>query len=180
MGESGVILEGERVRLRPAGRDDLAAYIRWFTDADFRRYMGTGVDVFEGIVSPRWDQAVLSAETTEGRLIGFVMIGRIRNIIRNCELTDVGIGEKDSWDQGYGTEMVKLALGYCFRELGMHQVRIVTDVYNERAQRCYGRIFPHRAVHRDRVWEWQEGRFWDQIYFDILEDEFAGLEKNAT
>lgn len=171
-----MILEGERIRLRTATRDDLPAYIRWHGDTEFRRYMGTGVDVFQAVVSPPWNEVVLSAETKEGRLIGLVMIGKIRNVNRNCELTDVGIGEKDCWDRGYGTEMVKLALGHCFRELGMHQVRISTAAYNERAERCYGRIFPHRAIHRDRAWLWEDGRFYDQVYFDILEDEFAALE----
>ena len=172
-----MILEGERIRLRPATREDLPAYIRWHSDPEFRRFMGFGVELFQAVVSPPWDETVFSTETNEGRLIGFVMIARMRNVTRNCELVDVGIGERDCWDQGYGTEMVKLALRYCFRELGMHQVRIVTSAYNERAQRCYGRIFPHRAVHRDRAWEPQEGRFWDEIYFDILEEEFAALEQ---
>ena len=171
-----MILEGERIRLRAATPEDLPAYIRWHADPEFRRFMGTGGDVFEAVVSAKWDQAVLSAETKEGRLIGFVMIARIRNVERSCELTDVGIGEKDCWDQGYGTEMVMLALRHCFRDLGMHSVRIVTASYNERAQRCYRRIFPHRQVHRERQWFWEDGKFYDQIYFDILEDEFAALE----
>lgn len=31
-----MILEGERVRLRPASLDDKPAYVRWYTDPEFR------------------------------------------------------------------------------------------------------------------------------------------------
>ena len=98
-----MILESDRIRLRPATREDLPAYTRWHTDPEFRRSMGTGVELFQAIVSPPWDQTVFSTETKEERLIGFVMIAGVRNVTRNCELVDVGIGEKDCWDQGYGT-----------------------------------------------------------------------------
>jgi RimJ/RimL family protein N-acetyltransferase len=177
MGEGAVILEGERVRLRPAVAGDLPAYTRWFTDVEFRRYMGPGRDVLPALLSPPPDNANFSVETAEGRLIGLVMITNVRTVNRSCALGYVGIGEKDCWDQGLGTEIVKLALRYCFRELNMHQVYIHTIEYNERARRCYSRIFPHEARHREG--EWQDGHFYDQVYFDILEDEFAALEEKS-
>ena len=34
--------------------------------------------------------------------------------------------------------MVLLALLFCFRELRMQQVHILTEEFNERARRCYG------------------------------------------
>ena len=54
-------------------------------------------------------------------------------------------------------------------------VHIVTQEFNERARRCYGRIFPHQQRHR-RV-GWQDGRLWDEMYFDITEEEFDDLER---
>jgi RimJ/RimL family protein N-acetyltransferase len=173
-----LILEGQRVRLRPATSDDLAAYTRWFTDAEFRRYMGTGVDVLRSLVSPPADQANFSVETADGRLIGLVMITNVRTVNRSCALGYVGLGEKDCWDQGLGTEIVKLALRYCFRELNMHQVFIHTAEFNERARRCYGKIFPHAARHRECEWQPADERFYDQIFFDILEDEFGAMDSS--
>ncbi len=126
------------------------------------------------LASPPPDQVNFSAETKEGRLIGLVMITNIRTVNRICGLGYVGIGEKDCWDRGYGTEMVRLALGYCFRELNMHTVYIRATEFNERARRCYGRIFPHQVRHRES--EWEDGRFWDEIYFDITEEEFEALD----
>ena len=169
-----MLLESERVRLRPATRDDLSTYTRWYAEPEFRYYMGRGDTVRQAVVAPAANEVNFSAELKDGRLIGLVMIAQVRTVSRTCGLSDVGIGERDWWDKGYGTEIVKLALRYCFRELGMHQVHIVTADFNERARRCYGRIFPHEQRHRDGGW--QDGRFWDEIYYDILAEEFDGLE----
>ena len=169
-----MILEGERVRLRPATRDDLPAYTRWFTDPEFRHFIGPAEGALAALQAPPDNQVNFSAETRDGRLIGFVFITQIRTASRRCELGEVGIGERDWWDKGYGTEIVKLALRFCFGELGMHQVHIRTAEFNERARRCYGRLFPFEQRHRQ--WVWEEGRFWDEIYFDITEEEFAALQ----
>ncbi len=169
-----MILEGERVRLRPPTVEDLPAYVRWYTDPEFRSYMGRGYDVLEHLKSSPADQVNFSVETKEGRLIGFLFVTQIRPVQRNCDLGYVAIGERDCWDQGYGREMVRLALRFCFRELAMHQVHIRTVEYNERARRCYGALFPHQQRHRHRTWE--TGRFWDEIYFDITEEEFNAID----
>jgi len=95
---------------------------------------------------------------------------------RQCELGLVAIGKRDCWDKGYGSEMVRLALGFCFRELNMHQVHVETAEFNERARRCYRAIFPHEQRHRQ--WVWEGGRFWDEIYFDITEEEFDASDSD--
>ena len=169
-----MILEGERVRLRPASLDDKPAYVRWYTDPEFRRYMGPGYDVLDALGREQPNQINFSVETTDGRLIGLLFITRISTQHRHCDLGVVAIGEREYWDKGYGTEMVLLALRFCFREVRMQQVHIVTAEFNERARRCYGRIFPHEQRHRR--WAWHEDRFWDEVYFDIVEEEFDALE----
>ena len=170
-----MILEGERVRLRPAVREDLAAYTRWYTDDEFRKYiMEPPGEAFDALQSPRSNQLTFSVELLDGRLIGCVYITDITTAHRHCELALVAIGERDCWDKGYGSEMVRLALRFCFRELNMHQVHISTAEFNERARRCYGAIFPHEQRHRQ--WSSSEGRFWDEIYFDITEEEFNGSD----
>ncbi len=170
-----MILEGELVRLRPATVDDLPAYTRWFTNPEFRRYMGPSGGTLAALGSPPPDQVNFSAETKAGRLFGYLFVTRIRTVNRHCELGEVAIGEHDWWGKGYVTEMVKLALQFCFRELGMHQAHVRTAEFNERARRCYEKIFPHQQRHRQ--WVWEEGRFWDEIYFDITEEEFDAIDR---
>ena len=166
-----MIIEGENVRLRLATIEDLSAYTRWYTDPEFRHYMGNGSDTLSWLQSPQSDQVNFSVEENSGRLIGFVFVTDIRTVNRHCELGQVAIGEPDARDKGYGTEIVKLALGFCFGELGMHQVHIRTAEFNERARACYAKLFPGQQVHRE--WVWEDGRSWDEIYFDVTEKEWA-------
>ncbi len=166
-----MIIEGKNVRLRPATIDDLPAYVRWYTDPEFRHYMGNGSDTFSSLQSPQSDQVNFSVETNDGHLIGMVFIIDIRTNNRNCELGGVAIGEREYQDKGYGSEMVELVLGFCFGELGMHQVHVRTVEFNERARNCYAKSFPNMQVHREHQWE--DGRFWDEIYFDVTEEEWA-------
>ncbi len=166
-----MILEGEHVRLRPATADDLPAYTRWFTDPEFRYYMGAEGETFDTLLSPRSNGVNFSVEEKGGRLIGFVFVTGIRTINRHCELGLVAIGEPDARDRGYGTEMLELALGYCFDGLGMHQASIRTAEFNERARHTYAKIFPHEMRHRECVW--MNDRFWDEVYFDITEEEWS-------
>ncbi len=166
-----MIIEGENVRLRPATPDDLPAYTRWFTDPEFRHYMGPEHGTLDALTSSWSDGVKFSVEEKSGRLIGFVFVNDIRTTNRHCELGMIAIGEPDARDKGYGTEMVELVLGYCFNELNMHQVHIRTAEFNERARACYAKLFPGQQVHRE--WVWQDGRFWDEIYFDVTEEEWA-------
>lgn len=166
-----MIIEGERIRLRTATADDLPAFTHWFTDTEFRRLMGLGTGTLEALVLTQANQVNFAVETKDGQLIGYVFITQIRTINRHCELGEVAIGEPDARDKGYGTEMVQLALGFCFRELGMHQVHVRTAEFNERARHVYGKLFPNETRHRE--WVWADDRFWDEVYFDITEEEWA-------
>ena len=47
------------------------------------------------------------------------------------------IGEKDCWDQGYGTEATRLILDYAFNVLGLHNVMLSVYDYNRRGVRAY-------------------------------------------
>ena len=47
------------------------------------------------------------------------------------------IGEKDCWDQGYGTEATRLILDYAFNVLGLHNVMLSVYDFNLRGIRAY-------------------------------------------
>ena len=47
------------------------------------------------------------------------------------------IGEKDCWDQGYGTEATRLILDYAFNVLGLHNIRLSVYDFNPRGVRAY-------------------------------------------
>jgi RimJ/RimL family protein N-acetyltransferase len=83
----------------------------------------------------------------------------------------IGIGEREFWGKGYGSDAMKLALGYAFTELNLRRVTLDVFEYNPRAIRCYEKLgFQHEG--RVRKYINREGRRWDLIYMGILKEEW--------
>ena len=73
--------------------------------------------------------------------------------------------------RGYGTEAVAWMLDYAFEAVNMHSVRLNCLSWNNRAAKSYQKVgFQSAGVSREAVWAM--GRWWDELHFDILEDEW--------
>jgi len=83
----------------------------------------------------------------------------------------IGIGEREDWGQGYGTDAMKVILRYAFQELNLRRVSLNTFEYNPRAIRSYEKA---GFVHEGRMREYlsREGRRWDLIFMGILREEW--------
>jgi RimJ/RimL family protein N-acetyltransferase len=83
----------------------------------------------------------------------------------------IGIGEREAWSKGYGTDAMKVILRYAFQELNLRRVALDTFEYNPRAIRSYekaGFVYEGRA----REFLLREGRRWDLIFMGILREEW--------
>jgi RimJ/RimL family protein N-acetyltransferase len=77
------------------------------------------------------------------------------------------IGEKDCWNQGYGTEATRLILEFAFGELGLHRVWLDVDSDNRRARRAYEKAgFKQEGIKRDHMY--YDGAFHDIVLMSIL------------
>jgi diamine N-acetyltransferase len=87
--------------------------------------------------------------------------------------TEVGImiGEPSARGKGYGTEAMRLLLDHAFTVLNLHSVMLSVYGYNLPAQRSYAKV-GFTEIGRRRESRWHNGRFWDEIYMDILAAEF--------
>jgi RimJ/RimL family protein N-acetyltransferase len=83
----------------------------------------------------------------------------------------IGIGEKDCWGKGCGTEATRLILDYGFNALGLHNIRLTVHGANERAIRAYSRA-GFRVIGRRREVVMRGGRRDDLVYMDCLATEF--------
>ncbi|KAF8272245.1 acyl-CoA N-acyltransferase [Lactarius quietus] len=73
---------------------------------------------------------------------------------------------------GYGTEAIKWAVGYGFKELGLHRVQLTVNETNERAIAAYRKVgFVEEGRLRKALWK--GGKFVDIILMAILEDEWS-------
>ena len=109
----------------------------------------------------------------EDKLIGFV--GLWVDMIHSEAWVGIGIGEREFWGKGYGTEAMKLCLQYAFTELNLYRVSLGLHDYNPRALKSYEKA-GFRLEGRSRKDTLREGRRTDGLWMGILRDEWLGLD----
>lgn len=140
-----VTIEGERVALGPLRRDLLPLYQRWMNDPAVVRTLGEGLRPLLLEDEQQWYERSVGATSdvvfqiyirTGWRPIGTAGINEMDHQ-HGVAGFGIMIGEKDCWDQGYGTEATRLVLDYAFNVLGLHNVRLTVYDFNHRGVRAY-------------------------------------------
>jgi len=81
------------------------------------------------------------------------------------------IGEKSCWDQGYGTETMRLLLDHGFATLNLHRIWLQVYAKNKRGIRAYEKAgFIHEGTFRQA--DYQHGRYHDIHLMSVLKDEW--------
>lgn len=110
----------------------------------------------------------------EDKLIGFLSLSV--NLIHSDAWVGLGIGERDFWSKGYGTDMMKICLRYAFMELSVQRVTLALHAYNARALRSYEKS-GFRLEGRTRKDVLHEGQRTDTIWMGILREEWLQMQK---
>jgi RimJ/RimL family protein N-acetyltransferase len=71
--------------------------------------------------------------------IGRCTLFNVDHVNRKATL-GMAIGEKASWNQGYGQETTALRLDYAFNLLNLNSVMLGTFAFSERAIHCYQKV----------------------------------------
>ncbi len=112
-----------------------------------------------------------SIRTLEGnRLIGSVGLEAAHSIHGDAWVW-IGIGDREAWGKGYGTDAMCVILRYAFDELNRRRVCLNTFEYNHRALGLYQKL---GFVEEGRVRKFinRGGRRWDMIYMGLLKEEW--------
>jgi RimJ/RimL family protein N-acetyltransferase len=126
---------------------------------------------------PQPDRYSFTVRTlAEDKLIGF--FGLWINLIHSEAWVGIGIGEREFWGKGYGTDMMKLCLQYAFVELCVERVSLGLHEYNARALRSYEKC-GFRLEGRTRQDMLREGRRSSTLWMGILREEWLGLDTAA-
>jgi RimJ/RimL family protein N-acetyltransferase len=114
----------------------------------------------------------IEAKQDDGwQLIGNSSFFRIDWRNRAGEL-GIFIGDKTYWDQGYGTEVVRLLLRHGFSTLNLFRIFLRVFEDNPRAIRSYEKAgFVHEG--RQRQAEYHDGQFHDVLFMSVLRPEWA-------
>lgn len=171
-------LLGDRIYLSPRRIEDVEKFTEWMNDFEVTDYTGRSGQLMslegerkylENNSNPEATFSIITLD--EDKLIGTVGLENISHIHRTAIL-GIFIGDTEYLSKGYGTEAIRLLLDYAFNYMNLHSVKLDLISCNERALKCYkkcgfkenGRIRENRFIN---------GKYYDTISMDILEDEFT-------
>ena len=171
-------LIGERIYLSPLNIEDAEKYVEWFND--FKTSDGTGrsSSIMTLEAEREWLENAIKKEEFNFSIVNLendVLIGNcgISSINHVSRIGTVGIfiGEEKNRSNGYGTEALKLLLDYGFNYLNLNNIMLTVKSFNERAITCYKKV-GFKEIGRRRESYFLNGKYYDDIYMDILASEF--------
>lgn len=170
---------GDRIYLSPRNAEDYEIFAEWLNDPQVADYIGrsgkimTNQEEKEFLEQNNNPEATFSIiDINNDRIVGSVGIEYIDHVNRSGTL-GIFIGDKDYRDKGYGTEAIKLILEYGFKYLNLKNINLDLVSVNERAYRCYQKCGFKEYGRRRRCY-FINGKYYDKISMDILDDEFEG------
>ena len=180
-------LRGERVYLRAMEPADAELVHRWYEHADTARLMGewprslarrrADAESATGDVGRDWFAFIICL-LADDRPVGRADVFEIDRLNGSAGF-GLAIGEHDLRGGGLGTEAVNVIVDFCFGQLRLERVWLVTDSVNLRAQHVYEKAgFRHEA--RLRRAFYQDGVFQDDIRMALLRDEWEALPRKRS
>ncbi len=177
------ILQGEMVRLAAVNPEtDSKLFAKWARDTEYLRMLDTSpVRQWSERQYKKWfkedlekgkrDDFLFLIRTLENdEAIGFIELDGV-HWSHGDSYVGIGIGEREYWGKGFGTDAMKVVLRYAFEELNLHRVSLNVFEYNQRAIRSYEKV-GFVVEGRERQFMRREGQRWDMIFMGILRAEW--------
>ncbi len=181
-------IRGDHVYLRPAEREDLPRFVRWFADAETGRFLMNRAP-FSLAMEEQWfaemvgrqgktDYHFVICRLTDGEPIGTAGLHDLDLVNGNAEF-GISIGEKGEWNKGYGTDALNAICDFGFGELRLHRVELEVYEGNARARRSYEKAgFVLEGTLRQR--HFAEGRHSDVMIMGLLREEWEAQDRRRS
>ena len=176
------IFRGALVRLSAEDPETHAEnWSRWWHDSEYGRLLDLDpVHLLSSKPAKDWLEKSLEKDPPEmwlfgirtladDKLIGFVELSGAS--AHGNSWVAIGLGEREYWGKGYGTDAMKLALRFGFLELGLHRVSLDVFDYNPRGVKSYEKAgFKYEGRVREMIR--RDGKRYDVIFMGVLRDEW--------
>ncbi len=166
---------GDQIRFRAIEKEDLPNFVRWLNDPDVSRGLSMRYPLSLAEEENWYAEIIKRPPATRPMAIEiqpdpdkdtWVFVGNCGLFDANWEdrSAEIGIhiGEKQYWDQGFGTKAMRLLCKFCFESLNFHRLYLRVFETNPRAIRSYekaGFILEGKM---------REAQFIDGVYVDVL------------
>lgn len=177
------MIYGKRVRLRAPERCDLPRFQEWLNDPEVTAGLLVVLPLslsdeeawFESMRQRPPSEHALVIEVRQGD--EWVMVGNcgFHSIDWRSRSGEVGIfiGEKSFWNQGYGSDVMRLLLRHGFNTLNLNRVCLDVEETNPRAIRAYEKVgFVHEGRRRQAIFK--DGKYIDLLQMSVLRSEWQG------
>jgi RimJ/RimL family protein N-acetyltransferase len=158
-------VEGNLIRLKKLSLEDQKQIEEWNKDPEVtqcREVDGSWLQELPSINFGIYDKKTV-------KLIGDIGISSIDQKNKHAEI-GMAIGDKNYWGKGYGTDLVKTILDYCFNELNLNKVYLDVWEENKRAIGCYMKCgFKKDGVLREQVF--RDGKYHNKWIMSVLRKE---------
>ena len=124
------MIEGLHTYLRPMEIEDVAHKVKWVNDKDVMKTLIFFDYPASKISTEQWLRKAASDNTrkdfivclkSDDKPIGFAGLKNIDLVNQKTE-SYLGIGDKEYWGKGYGYDVKKTLLNYCFDHLRLNKV----------------------------------------------------------
>ena len=174
-------LVGKKCYLSPINVEDADQYCIWLNDLE----VASNLLIFDQQLNIEREKLILQDMIKNGAQIFAIIDADSDKLIGNCSLfrinernrkAEVGIfiGDKEYWSKGYGTEALFLLIDYGFNILNLNNIMLEVFGFNKRAIKSYKKV-GFKEIGRRREAVIIAGKKHDEIYMDILADEFESI-----
>lgn len=182
--DGNLILENDRVLLRPMTTEDFPCLMSLGSDASLWTYFTYDLSIpeeFEEWAKPALDGQRLQFLVWDKRInqaVGSTAFGNYSQRDERIEIGWTWLG-RQFHGSGINQAMKLLMLEYCFETLHLKRVEIKTDVLNVPARKALLKLGAvEEGVLRSHTLL-IHGRRRDTIYYSVLESEWEGIRRRA-
>ncbi len=180
-----IVLESERVRLRPIKKEDINFFIDLTKDSSMWIYFTSDLSIPKELTewvdsaieqtSSKKRLAFTIIDKTNNKIVGSTSFGNISYYDKRIEIGWTWI-EKDSQGKGINDEIKYLMFKYCFEKCGFERVELKTDVLNIHARKVLTRIGTiEEGILRSHTLMINNRRR-DTIYYSVLKSEWDDIK----
>jgi len=185
------LFQGEHIRLVSEDPEVMAkAFSKWDRDSEYMRLLDSDPPILWSEKKiKQWIEKDMDGDQNsefifpirtldDDNLIGFVGLFEV-SWNNGDAWIGIGLGERNYWGNGYGTDAMRVILRYAFQELNLCRVTLGVFEYNKRAMRSYKKAgFSIEGRIRGEVL--RQGRRWDTFIMGILREEWLELERKRA